>query len=128
MPSQAWVTVGILAAVFALLIWDRLPARLVFMGTLTACMRLKLASPEALLKGLVIPAFAPRCSAVPSGRGDVCDSRRGESFQESSDSRICESEAIPRDMSSRSVRVSDNRERREQDLERKSRLSNNLKW
>jgi di/tricarboxylate transporter len=36
---------------FALLIWDRLPAWLVFVGTLTAAMTLKLASPEALLKG-----------------------------------------------------------------------------
>ena len=51
MPSQAWVTLGILAAMFALLIWDRLPAWLVFVGTLTAAMTLKLASAEALLKG-----------------------------------------------------------------------------
>jgi di/tricarboxylate transporter len=51
MPLQAWMTLGILALMFALLIWDRLPAWLVFMGTLTAAMTLKLASPEALLKG-----------------------------------------------------------------------------
>jgi di/tricarboxylate transporter len=51
MPSQAWVTLGILAVMFALLIWNRLPAWLVFMGTLTVAMTLKLASVESLLKG-----------------------------------------------------------------------------
>lgn len=51
MPSQAWVMLGILAVMFALLIWNGLPAWLVFVGTLTAAMTLKLASPEALLKG-----------------------------------------------------------------------------
>jgi di/tricarboxylate transporter len=51
MPLQAWVMLGILAVMFALLIWDRLPAWLVFVGTLTAAMTLKLAPAEALLKG-----------------------------------------------------------------------------
>jgi di/tricarboxylate transporter len=51
MPSQAWVTLGMLGVMFALLIWNRLPAWLVFMGTLTVAMTLKLAPPEALLKG-----------------------------------------------------------------------------
>lgn len=55
MPNQAWVMLAILATMFVLLIWDRLPAWLVFMGTLTAAMTLKLASPEALLKGLPAP-------------------------------------------------------------------------
>ncbi len=51
MPSQAWVTLGVLTLMFALLIWDRLPAWVVFMGTLTVAMTLKLAPAEALLKG-----------------------------------------------------------------------------
>jgi di/tricarboxylate transporter len=51
MPLQAWVMLGILALMFGLLIWNRLPAWLVFIGTLTAAMTLKLAPPEALLKG-----------------------------------------------------------------------------
>jgi hypothetical protein len=51
MPSQACVTLGILVLMFALLIWDPLPAWLVFVGTLTATMTLKLASADALLKG-----------------------------------------------------------------------------
>jgi len=42
---------GILALMFGLLIWNRLPAWLVFMGTLTVAMTLKLAPAEALLKG-----------------------------------------------------------------------------
>ncbi len=51
MSSQAWVTLGMLAVMFALLIWNRLPAWLVFVGTLTGAMTLKLAPAEALLKG-----------------------------------------------------------------------------
>jgi di/tricarboxylate transporter len=42
---------GILAVMFGLLIWGKLPAWLVFMGTLTAAMTLKLASAESLLTG-----------------------------------------------------------------------------
>src|SRR5664279_4211535 len=51
MPSQAWVMLGILAVMFGLLLWGKLPAWLVFMGTLTAAMTLNLASAEALLRG-----------------------------------------------------------------------------
>ncbi len=51
MSSQAWLTLGMLVVMFALLIWNRLPAWLVFMGTLTVAMTLKLAPAEALLKG-----------------------------------------------------------------------------
>ena len=51
MPSQAWVMLGILAVMFGLLIWGRLPAWLVFMGTLTVAMTLKMAPVDALLKG-----------------------------------------------------------------------------
>jgi di/tricarboxylate transporter len=51
MTSQAWTMLGILMVMFALLIWDRLPAWLVFMGTLTAVMTLKLAPAQGLLKG-----------------------------------------------------------------------------
>jgi len=51
MASQAWVMLGILAVMFALLILGRYPAWLVFMGTLTAAMTLKLAPAEALLMG-----------------------------------------------------------------------------
>jgi di/tricarboxylate transporter len=51
MTDQAWVMVAILAGMFALLVWGKLPNWLVFMGTLTACRTLHLAPPDALLKG-----------------------------------------------------------------------------
>jgi di/tricarboxylate transporter len=51
MTVQAWIMVAILAVMFALLVWGRLPNWLVFMGTLTACRTLHLAPPDALLKG-----------------------------------------------------------------------------
>jgi len=51
MSVQAWIMLGVLAAMFALLVWDRFPTWLVFMGTLTAAMTFKLAPADALLKG-----------------------------------------------------------------------------
>jgi di/tricarboxylate transporter len=51
MTVQAWIMLGILAGMFSFLVWDRFPAWLVFMGTLTAAMTFKLAAPDALLKG-----------------------------------------------------------------------------
>jgi di/tricarboxylate transporter len=51
MLLQSWVMLGVLVVMFSLLIWGRLPAWLVFVGTLTAAMTLKLASAEALLTG-----------------------------------------------------------------------------
>ena len=51
MPLQAAIMLTLLVIMFALLVWDRFPAWLVFMATLTAAMTLKLAPAEALLKG-----------------------------------------------------------------------------
>jgi di/tricarboxylate transporter len=51
MTGQAWIMLGILAAMFALLVWGRFPNWLVFMGTLTACLTFRLAPHAALLKG-----------------------------------------------------------------------------
>jgi hypothetical protein len=51
MSVDAWLMVGILVIMFAFLAWDRFPAWLVFMGTLTTAMTLKLAPAEALLTG-----------------------------------------------------------------------------
>ena len=51
MSVNAWLMVGILVTMFVFLAWGRFPAWLVFMGTLTAVMTLKLAPPEALLTG-----------------------------------------------------------------------------
>jgi di/tricarboxylate transporter len=51
MPLQAWMTLGMLVVMFALLIGNWFPAWLVFVGTLTAAMTLKLAPTDALLRG-----------------------------------------------------------------------------
>jgi len=51
MSVNAWLMVGILVTMFVFLAWGRFPAWLVFMGTLTAVMTLKLAPAEALLTG-----------------------------------------------------------------------------
>lgn len=69
MPSQAWVTLGILAVMFGLLIWNRLPAWLVFVGTITAAMTLKLASPEALLKGFSNTGVLTVAALLPVAAG-----------------------------------------------------------
>ena len=51
MPFQAWITLVLLVAMFAVLAWGKFPTWLVFIATLTAMMTLKLASPQALVKG-----------------------------------------------------------------------------
>ena len=51
MPIQAWITLLLLVAMFAVLVSERLPTWLVFIGTLTAMMTLRLAPEQALLKG-----------------------------------------------------------------------------
>src|SRR5215831_11874818 len=51
LPASAWITLILLIAMFAVLIWDRFPVWLVFIGVLTIAMTIKLAPPAALLKG-----------------------------------------------------------------------------
>ncbi len=51
MTITAWTTLGLLVAMFVFLVWNRLPIWLVFIGTITVAMTLKLAAPAALLKG-----------------------------------------------------------------------------
>src|SRR5271157_3933584 len=51
MAIQAWITLVLLVLMFAVLAWGKLPSWLVFLATLTAMMTLKLASPQALVKG-----------------------------------------------------------------------------
>jgi hypothetical protein len=72
---------GVLAVMFALLIWGRLPAWLVFVGTLTAAMTLKLASPEALLTGFSNTGVLTVCGIVPGGCGDVRNGGQSRSFR-----------------------------------------------
>src|SRR5262245_63912814 len=51
MTTAAWITLALLTGMFVLLVWNKLPIWLVFIGTLTVAMTLQLASPTALLKG-----------------------------------------------------------------------------
>ena len=51
MPIQAWLTLVLLVVMFSVLAWGKFPTWLVFAATLTAMMTLKLASPQALVKG-----------------------------------------------------------------------------
>ncbi len=51
MTVNAWLTLALLVGMFLLLLWNRLPIWLVFIGTITVAMTLKLAPAAALLKG-----------------------------------------------------------------------------
>ena len=51
MTNPAWITLVLLIAMFVMLVWNKLPIWLVFIGTLTVAMTLRLAPPGALLKG-----------------------------------------------------------------------------
>ena len=51
MSLEAWIMLGILIVMFVLLVWDRLPAWIIFMGTLTVTMTLGLAPENKLLAG-----------------------------------------------------------------------------
>jgi di/tricarboxylate transporter len=49
--TAAWITLALLVAMVVMLIWNKLPIWLVFIGALTVAMTLQLASPAALFKG-----------------------------------------------------------------------------
>ena len=51
MSTDAWIMLAILILMFVLLIWDKFPAWLIFMGTIAVCMTLGLAPEGDLLKG-----------------------------------------------------------------------------
>jgi di/tricarboxylate transporter len=51
MPVQAWLTLILLGALFAVMAWDKLPTWVVFLAAITVAMTLQLAPPAALLKG-----------------------------------------------------------------------------
>jgi hypothetical protein len=55
MSPQAWITSLILIIMFLLLLKTKLPAWLIFMGTLAVMMTLRLAPEEDLLKGFANP-------------------------------------------------------------------------
>ncbi|MCB9138824.1 MAG: SLC13 family permease [Caldilineaceae bacterium] len=51
MSTDAWIMLGLLLVMFALLIWDHFPTWVVFMGTLLVAMTIGLADEQDLLKG-----------------------------------------------------------------------------
>src|SRR5258705_1594357 len=51
MTTAAWTTLALLVVMFIFLVWNKLPIWLVFIGTITVAMTLKLAPAAALLKG-----------------------------------------------------------------------------
>lgn len=51
MTTPAWITLGLLVAMFVMLVWNKFPIWLIFIGTITVAMTLQLASPASLLKG-----------------------------------------------------------------------------
>jgi len=69
MSVQAWVTLGILVVMLALLVFDRFPTWLVFMGTLTAAMTLQLASTNDLLNGFSNPGVISVAALFPVAAG-----------------------------------------------------------
>lgn len=55
MPVPAWITLIILGGMFAVLVWDRFPAWIVFMTTLALCLTIRLAPEDDLLLGFANP-------------------------------------------------------------------------
>lgn len=51
MSLEAWLTLTLLVAIFALMAWDKLPTWVVFLGAITVAMTLRLAPAAGLLKG-----------------------------------------------------------------------------
>lgn len=51
MPEAAWITLSLLIAMIAVLVWGKVPVWLVFIGTLTVALTLKLAPAAGLFKG-----------------------------------------------------------------------------
>src|SRR5215469_7505004 len=72
MPLQAWLTLSLLVAMFAVMAWDKLPTWLVFLGGMTMAITLNQASPAGLLKGfsnagvLTVAALFPVASGMYS--------------------------------------------------------------
>jgi di/tricarboxylate transporter len=72
MPVQAWLTLILLATMFAVMAWDKLPTWVVFLGAMTVAMTLQLAPPPGLLKGfsnagvLTVAALFPVASGMYS--------------------------------------------------------------
>ena len=69
MISEVWLMVILLVVMFALLVWGKFPAWLVFMGTLTIAMSLKLAPLDELLSGFSNPGVITVAALFPIAAG-----------------------------------------------------------
>lgn len=58
MTFEAWIMLAILIVLFGFLVWNKLPAWIVFIGALTVTMTLGLAPERELLEGFASPAVA----------------------------------------------------------------------
>ncbi len=69
MNAEAWLMVALLVIMFALLVWGKLPTWLVFIGTLTITMTLKLAPLDDLLSGFSNPGVITVAALFPIAAG-----------------------------------------------------------
>src|SRR5271165_5244545 len=69
MSPQAWTTLALLVAMFAVMAWDKLPTWLVFIGAMTIAMTLRLAPPPGLLKGFSNPGVLTVAALFPVAAG-----------------------------------------------------------
>lgn len=69
MPLQAWLTLALLIAMFAVMAWDKLPTWVIFVGAMTAAMTLRLAPPAGLLKGFSNPGVLTVAALFPVAAG-----------------------------------------------------------
>ena len=69
MNAEAWLMIALLVIMFALLIWGKLPTWLVFIGTLTLAMTLKLAPLDDLLSGFSNPGVITVAALFPIAAG-----------------------------------------------------------
>lgn len=69
MSTSALITLAILIAMFALLVWNKLPTWLVFIGALTVSMTLQLAPAAGLLKGFSNTGVATVAALYPVAAG-----------------------------------------------------------
>ena len=69
MPLQASLTLIVLVTMFALMVWDRLPTWVVFLGAMTVAMTLQLAPAQGLLKGFSNPGVLTVAALFPVAAG-----------------------------------------------------------
>ncbi|MCJ7537283.1 MAG: hypothetical protein WA997_14065 [Anaerolineales bacterium] len=69
MTTEAWLLVFLLGAMFALLIWGKFPTWVIFIGTLTITMTLRLAPLDGLLSGFSNPGVITVAALFPIAAG-----------------------------------------------------------